>query len=226
MILPPCSRQNDSIPQHLSRHKEVTPKGRPLVIGYSCLPLLSPPGAAELAPLKQSSPFFRFLARFRQPDKGGHVFDLRNRYLRGRVALHYMSEMLRYRSVWQTCVIPNACEESHIYLFFGWNSSFHSEWQRFRGLSPLVIPSEAGRPTRNLRLFIDWDSSLRLCFVQNDISVISNESERSLTIRDSSRQGLSEWHTARIAVLYLRFFDAVRLTCILRNSFLRSPERQ
>ena len=29
-------------------------------------------GAAELAPLKQSSPAFRLLPRSRQPDKGGH----------------------------------------------------------------------------------------------------------------------------------------------------------
>ena len=56
----------------LSRRKEVTKKGRPLVIGYSCLPLRSPTGAAELAPLKQSSPYFRLLPRSRQPDKGGH----------------------------------------------------------------------------------------------------------------------------------------------------------
>ncbi|HIT40277.1 MAG TPA: hypothetical protein IAD06_09635 [Candidatus Caccoplasma intestinavium] len=64
--------QNDNVPLLLSRRKEVTKKGRPLVIGYSCLPLRLPTGAAELAPLKQSSPYFRFLPRSRQPDKGGH----------------------------------------------------------------------------------------------------------------------------------------------------------
>ena len=46
-----------------------------LVIGYSCLSLHSPSGAAELALLKQSSPYFRLLPRSRQPDKGGHFFD-------------------------------------------------------------------------------------------------------------------------------------------------------
>ena len=66
------SVQNDNVPLLLSRRKEVTKKGRPLVIGYSCLPLRSPTGAAELAPLKQSSPYFRLLPRSRQPDKGGH----------------------------------------------------------------------------------------------------------------------------------------------------------
>ena len=39
---------------------------------FFCLPLRSLPGAAELAPLKQSSPYFRLLPRSRQPDKGGH----------------------------------------------------------------------------------------------------------------------------------------------------------
>ena len=67
-----CFVQNDIIPKLLSRRKEVTKKGRPLVIGYSCLSLRSPTGAAELAPLKQSSPYFRLLPRSRQPDKGGH----------------------------------------------------------------------------------------------------------------------------------------------------------
>ena len=39
---------------------------------FFCLPLRSLPGAAELAPLRQSSPYFRLLPRSRQPDKGGH----------------------------------------------------------------------------------------------------------------------------------------------------------
>ena len=39
---------------------------------FFCLPLRSLPGAAELTPLKQSSPYFRLLPRSRQPDKGGH----------------------------------------------------------------------------------------------------------------------------------------------------------
>ena len=60
----------------LSRRKEVTKKGRPRVIGCSCLPLRSPTGAAELAPLKQSSPTFRLLPRSRQPDKGGPILRL------------------------------------------------------------------------------------------------------------------------------------------------------
>ena len=71
-ILRGYTPQNDNCLLLLSRRKEVTKKGRPLVIGFSCLPLHSPTGAAELAALRQSSPYFRLLPRFRQPDKGGH----------------------------------------------------------------------------------------------------------------------------------------------------------
>ena len=71
-ILRGYTPQNDNCLLLLSRRKEVTKKGRPLVIGFSCLPLHSPTGAAELAALRQSSPAFRLLPRFRQPDKGGH----------------------------------------------------------------------------------------------------------------------------------------------------------
>ena len=52
--------------------KEVTKKGRLLIIGYSFFPLRSPTEAAELAPLRQPSPYFYLLSRSRQPDKGGH----------------------------------------------------------------------------------------------------------------------------------------------------------
>ena len=68
--------QNDSCLLLLSRRKEVTKKGRPLVIGYSRPLLRSLSGAAELAPLKQSSPSFRLLPRSRQPDKCGHACAL------------------------------------------------------------------------------------------------------------------------------------------------------
>ena len=68
-----CSApQNESVPKLFSRRKEVTKKGRPLIIGYSFFPLRSPTEAAELAPLRQPSPYFYLLSRSRQPDKGGH----------------------------------------------------------------------------------------------------------------------------------------------------------
>ena len=57
--------QNDSCLLLLSRRKEVSKKGRPLVIGDSCLSLRSPTGAVELAALKQFSPSFRLLPRSR-----------------------------------------------------------------------------------------------------------------------------------------------------------------
>ena len=47
--------QNDSCLLLLSCRKEVTQKGRPLAIGYSCFSLYSPTETAELAALKQSS---------------------------------------------------------------------------------------------------------------------------------------------------------------------------
>ena len=68
-----CSApQNESVPKLFSRRKEVTKKGRLLIIGYSFFPLRSPTEAAELAPLRQPSPYFYLLSRSRQPDKGGH----------------------------------------------------------------------------------------------------------------------------------------------------------
>ena len=59
------------------------------------------------------------------------------------------------------------------YVLFAGDSSFYVVPFRMtslhKGSSPNVIPSEAGRPTRNLLLFV-WDSSLRLRCVQNDIA--------------------------------------------------------
>ena len=91
--------QNDNCLLLLSRRKEVTKKGRPLVIGFSCLPLRSPTGAAELAPLKQSSPYFRLLPRSRQPDKGGHFSSPTLPAIKGEGGNPF--------------VIPNEYEESH-----------------------------------------------------------------------------------------------------------------
>ena len=68
-----CSApQKESVPKIISRRKEDTKKDRLLIIGYSFFPLRSPTEAAELAPLRQPSPYFYLLSRSRPPDKGGH----------------------------------------------------------------------------------------------------------------------------------------------------------
>ena len=66
---------------------------------FFCLPLRSLPGAAELAPLKQSSPYFRLLPRSRQPDKGGHFSSPTLPAIKGEGGNPF--------------VIPNEYEESH-----------------------------------------------------------------------------------------------------------------
>jgi len=66
---------------------------------FFCLPLRSLPGAAELAPLKQSSPAFRLLPRSRQPDKGGHFTSPTLPAIKGEGGNPF--------------VIPNEYEESH-----------------------------------------------------------------------------------------------------------------
>ena len=97
------SVQNDNVPLLLSRRKEVTKKGRPPVIGYSRPLLRSPSGAAELAPLKQSSPSFLFLPRSVRPDKCGHTCFSMQLALICETMVHHQSAVFLCRST----VIPS-----------------------------------------------------------------------------------------------------------------------
>ena len=103
---------------------------------FFCLPLRSLPGAAELAPLRQSSPYFRLLPRSRQPDKGGHFSSptlpatLRVRAValchseRGQqadeesrtICLRFFTT-LTLRSEWQTCHLERMWEISCFWAF-------------------------------------------------------------------------------------------------------------
>ena len=102
---------------------------------FFCLPLRSPPGAAELAPLKQSSPYFRLLPRSRQPDKGGHFSSPTLPAIKGEAATH-LSFRMNMRNP----------------MLFVWDSSFHCVPFRMT----FDCHSERGyQPTRNPLLICD-----------------------------------------------------------------------
>ena len=138
--------QNDSCLLLLSRRKEVTKKGGPPVIGYSCLPHRSPTGAAEFAPLKQSSPSFRLLPCSQQPDKCGHAFAYMKLAFARRVIECYESEILRLLCMIVECHSERgrkADEESSVLYwlrFFITLRSIQND-RYFENGNPNVIPS-------------------------------------------------------------------------------------